>query len=106
MSTFQSRWEVLQPQERRLVVIVTIVVLVMVNFLFIWPHFKDWRQTQDELSSAETKLGRYTNEVSRIPDYQRRLSALEKQGSAVLPAAQSVDFLRTVQNLADRKSVV
>ncbi|MBI3416799.1 MAG: type II secretion system protein M [Verrucomicrobia bacterium] len=105
MSTFQSRWEVLQPSERRLVVIVAIVVLVMVNFLFIWPHFKDWKQIQDQMSGAQTKLGRYTNEVARIPDYQKRLNALEKQGSAVLPAAQSVDFLRTVQNLARSNKV-
>lgn len=31
----------LSPQERRIVVIIAVIVFVVLNFLLVWPHFND-----------------------------------------------------------------
>jgi hypothetical protein len=104
MTTFLDRWN-LQPQERRLVVIVAAILFGMLNLWFVWPHFKDWQQVKDAREQTQTKLGRYTNEVARVPEYERRLKMLEKLGSPVIPSEQTLDFYRSVQTLAKLKGV-
>ena len=32
----------LRPLERRLAVGVVVVLILVLNFVFIWPHFSDW----------------------------------------------------------------
>jgi hypothetical protein len=104
MTTFLDRWN-LQPQERRLVVIVAAILFGMLNLWFVWPHFKDWQQVKDAREQSQRKLGRYTNEVAHVPEYQRKLQVLEKQGSTVIPSEQTLDFYRAVQTLAKLKGV-
>jgi hypothetical protein len=104
MTTFLDRWN-LQPQERRLVVIVAAILFGMLNLWFVWPHFKDWQHVKDGREEAQRKLERYTNEVARVPEYQRRLKVLEKLGSPVIPSEQTLDFYRSVQTLAKLKGV-
>ena len=104
MTTFLDRWN-LQPQERRLVVIVAAILFGMLNLWFVWPHFKDWQMVKDAREQVQTKPGRYTNEVARVPEYQRRLKVLEKLGSPVIPSEQTLDLLRSVQTLAKLKGV-
>ena len=104
MTTFLDRWN-LQPQERRLVVIVAAILFAMLNLWFVWPHFKDWQQVKDTREQAQLKLGRYTNEVAHVPEYERRLKVLEKLGSPVIPSEQTLDFYRAVQTLAKLKGV-
>jgi Tfp pilus assembly protein PilO len=99
MTAFLDRWD-LRPQERRLVVVFAAVLFVMVNLWFVWPRFKDWKLLKDKIDHTQTTLRRYTNEIARLPDYKKRLSALEKEGSTVLPSAQSVEMVRAVQRLA------
>jgi hypothetical protein len=48
----------LRPFERRLLVGVLVVLLLVVNFVFIWPHFGDWAKTQDRLNKAFPMLYR------------------------------------------------
>jgi hypothetical protein len=104
MTTFLDRWN-LQPQERRLVVIVAAILFGLLNVWFVWPHFKDWQQVKDAREQAQTKLERYTNEVARVPEYERRLKVLEKQGSTVIPSEQTLDFYRSVEKVAKLNSV-
>jgi hypothetical protein len=104
MTTFLDRWN-LQPQERRLVVIVAAILFGMLNLWFVWPHFKDWQQVKDGREQAQRKLGRYTNEVARVPEYERKLKVLEKLGSPVIPSEQTLDFYRAVQTLGKLKGV-
>src|SRR5690349_4419840 len=100
MSSFMDRWN-LRPQERRLVVVVAAILFVMLNFWFVWPHFKDWQTLQDQRARNQRTLNRYQMEIANAPTYQARLARLEGEGGAkVLPAEQSIDLLRTVQNLA------
>jgi len=95
----------LRPQERRILVVVLTVVLVVLNAVFVWPHRKDWRRLQGELAKAHDTLRTYQEEVARIPDYEARLAKLQAQGSAVLPADQANQMVRTIQNQALQNNV-
>ena len=39
----------LTPQERRIVVAIGMVVIVVLNFLFVWPHFGEWSSINKQL---------------------------------------------------------
>ncbi len=104
MSQFVARLN-LRPQERRILVVVTTIVLVVLNAIFVWPHFKDWRRVETELAKTRQILKSYRDEVARIPDYTARLDRLEGQGSAVLPADQALQLQRAVQNQATASGV-
>ena len=32
--------------ERRIVVVAALVLFIVVNAMFVWPHFKDWSKAQ------------------------------------------------------------
>jgi Tfp pilus assembly protein PilO len=95
----------LRPLERRILVVVLTVVLVVLNAVFVWPHRKDWPRLQGELAQAHDTLRTYQEEVARLPDYEGRLAKLEAQGSAVLPADQANQMVRTIQNQAIQNNV-
>jgi Tfp pilus assembly protein PilO len=104
MSGFVNRLN-LRPQERRLLVIVATVVVFLLNYWFVWPHFQDLKRVRTEHEKALTTLADYKKEVAKQADYRARLAKLEEQGSAVLPAEQSIQFLRAVQDQANRTGV-
>ena len=56
-------------------------------------------------TKAQVTLVEYKKEAAKLPDYRARLTNLEAQGYAVLPAEQSIQFLRTVQEQASRTGV-
>lgn len=104
MSRFLNRLN-LRPQERRLLVIVATVVLFLLNYWFVWPHFQDMARIRNDRDKAQATLAEYQKETAKLADYRARLAKLEEQGYAVLPAEQSIQFLRTVQEQAGRASV-
>ncbi len=104
MSGFLNRLN-LRPQERRLLVIVTTVVLFLLNYWFVWPHFQDMGRFRNDHAKAQVTLAEYKKETAKLADYRVRLAKLEEQGYAVLPAEQSIQFLRTVQEQASRTGV-
>ena len=88
----------LRPQEKRLVVIATAALFVVLNLWFVWPHFKDLKKVKGEIAQHEKTLKTYQTELAHTNEYQTRLSRLEQQGTAVLPEER--------YNTLDRKSVV
>jgi Tfp pilus assembly protein PilO len=95
----------LRAQERRILVVVLTVVLLVINAIFVWPHYNDLALKRLQLDTSRNTLDKYRQEVARTPLYRSRLEALEKQGSAVLPAEQAIQLTRTVQNQALQSSV-
>jgi hypothetical protein len=104
MSQFLDRLN-LRPQERRILVGVTTIVLVVLNAALVWPHFKDVAAVKVERKKALATLKQFQEEVARIPEYEARTETLAGQGSAVLPAEQANQLMRTVQNLALQHNV-
>src|SRR5205807_1371165 len=69
------------------------VLFVVLQFWWVWPHFKEWSQVQTEMEKAKRTLKNYQAEVARTNEYQIKLARLEKQGSSVLPEQPQANIL-------------
>jgi hypothetical protein len=73
----------LRPQERRLVVIVGVVVFIVLNFVFVFPNFGAFGQIQQHTIDARKKLDLYNVEIKKQPTYQKEILTLQGQGMYV-----------------------
>ena len=48
----------LRPLERRLAVGVLVVLFLVLNFVFVWPHFSDWSRLRIRLDAARREVNR------------------------------------------------
>jgi Tfp pilus assembly protein PilO len=90
----------LSPQERRLVVVVAIVVFVVLNIWLIWPEFGSvaiWKQRR---ADAEKRLKQFKDEIAKKAVYERQLRDLESQGQHVGTEEQALSLQRDVANQA------
>lgn len=87
----------LRPLERRLVVGVGVVLLIVLNWWFIWPHFSDLSDYRNRLEDAKSKLAKYQAAVDQSPALKRQLAQYESQGEFVAPENQGVNLITTVQ---------
>src|SRR5882762_2832823 len=90
----------LRPGERRLVVIVGIVVFLVLNIWFVWPNFGAYAATQTKIKKAETNLRRFTMEAGRKGEYEKLLKNLETQGVFVGQEDQALQLQRDVGSQA------
>jgi hypothetical protein len=90
----------LRPLERRLAVGVLVVFILVLNWVFIWPHFSDWSNLRRRLDVAQQKLQLYQTTISQASNYQAQVKGFESQGEFVAPEDQSINFLRTIQSQA------
>ena len=95
----------LRPSERRLVVGVGVVLLIALNWIFIWPHFSDYTNYHGRLDSANLKLRNYRAAVAEAPDSQKKLKKYESEGEFVELEDQGVNFMRTVQTQSSQSGV-
>jgi hypothetical protein len=87
MSQFLDKLN-LRPQEKRLVVLGSAVLFLVLNFWFVWPHASDLKRAQSRLAEYRTRLQVFQAELSRTNEYTLRLRELEGQAAGVLPEAQ------------------
>ena len=90
----------LSPQERRLVVVVALVVFVVLNIWLIWPEFGSvaiWKQRRGD---AEKRLKQFNDELGRRTVYELQLRELESQGAHVGTEEQALSLQRDVANQA------
>jgi Tfp pilus assembly protein PilO len=101
-------FEQLRPMERRLAVGVMVVLILVVNYVEIWPHFSDWGNAEDKTRQAQQTLKQYQDAIAQTSNYQRLLKKFESQGAVVAPEDQSVDMMRAVsrQQAATQVAVV
>jgi hypothetical protein len=92
----------LRPQERRWLVFTGIVLFVVLNIWFVWPHSGDWARIQNQRARAEKTLATYKDEIARQPAYSAKLRELESAGSAVVPEEQALDLVRIVNEYSSR----
>jgi Tfp pilus assembly protein PilO len=90
----------LRPLERRLAVGVVVVLFLVLNFVFVWPHFGDWRKLRQREDSAHQKLKLYQTAISQSATYEAQVKTLENQGEFVAPEDQAINFMRTIQGQA------
>ena len=90
----------LRPNERRLVIVVLIVVFIILNFIFVWPRFGDWGKIKARRTIAEGQIAQFDRETANTPGYQMRMKDLETQGAAVASEEQAMKLSTTLNNQA------
>jgi Tfp pilus assembly protein PilO len=93
-------FEQLRPVERRLVVGVAVVLLIVLNAVFVWPHFSDWNDLRNRLVKAKAELARNQKAVTQLPTLQAQVNAFTKAGESVAPEDQAINLMRTIQSQA------
>jgi len=102
MTTFLDNMN-LRPQERRLVVIVGVVVFIVLNIWFVWPRFKDWKTVQNNLATARTNLLFYQEKISQDPGFKKTITTYEKEGSGGID--NDIQLQRTIMAQANEAKV-
>lgn len=87
----------LRPMERRLVVGVAVVLVLVLNAVFIWPHFADWGKLRDRLDAAHRQLKLYQTTVAQTPALQAEVKKNESAGEFVAPEDMDINFMRVIQ---------
>jgi hypothetical protein len=95
----------LRPHERRLVVIVALVVFVVLNIWLVWPQFGTVGQWQQRRTDATKRWQNFDAEVKKKPIYQRQLEELELLGGSVGTEEQAMALSRDVANQATLSGV-
>ena len=95
----------LRPMERRLAVGMLVVLLLVLNGVYIWPHRSDWSNLHGRLEAARKKLELYQKTILLSSNYEAQVKGFESQGEFVAPEDQSINFLRTIQSQATASQV-
>lgn len=72
----------LQPHERRFVVVGSVILLLLLNYLIIVPYFKQWREVTDELNKTQGKNDLFQKEINQKSKYELRISELKRNEGA------------------------
>ncbi len=103
MNQFLSR---LTHSERRFVVGVALVLFIVLNLFWVWPHFSDWDNLQGRLNSARASLQNYNAGIQQGERLKPELSKLEGEGASVLPEDQATAFFQTINAHAIQSGVI
>jgi len=90
----------LRPLERRLVIGVGVVLLIVLNWVLVWPHFSDWNKLTGRYEDAQRKLKLYQTAAAQKPELEREVKTFENEGEFVALEDQAINFMRTVQQQA------
>jgi hypothetical protein len=99
----------LTPQERRIVVVIAVVVFVVLNLLLVWPHFKDLARVRGELESTRQKMKDENEKILLDVDpgtngYKNVLKTLERQqGGGIVN--QQVQLQKSISDQAIKTGV-
>jgi len=93
-------FEQLRPAERRLVIGVGVVLILVVNWVYVWPHFSDWGTLTDRYEDAQRKLKLYQTAVAQTPELEKSVNKYQTEGQFVAPEDQAINFMRTIQSQA------
>ena len=86
----------LRPFEKRLVVAVGVILFLVVNAWFVFPHFSDLRQTQARRAEVLKKLHAWQAECEKIPKYRTAIAGMVGEGAEVPLEDQQHNFSSTI----------
>jgi type II secretory pathway component PulM len=95
----------LRPLERRFAVGVLVVLFLVLNWVFIWPHFSDWGNLRRRGDDARRKLKLYQTAIAQSPAYEAQVNNLQSQGEFVAPEDQAINMMRTINTQAAQSGV-
>jgi len=103
MKEFLAR---LNPTERRFVVGVAVLFFLVINIVWVWPHFGDWSETSHRRDDARNKLLLFQTGTNLIPDLQKKIAKFQGQGEIVPSMDQAVRFVRLILNETAASGIV
>ena len=95
----------LRPLERRLAIGVLVILFLVLNYVFIWPHFSDWGKLRQRGDDAQRKLKLYQTAIVQRPAYEAQEKTLGAAGEVVAIEDQSVNMMRTIQQQSAQSGV-
>jgi type II secretory pathway component PulM len=95
----------LRPFERRVAIGIVVVVFLVLNYVFIWPHFSDWGNLSRRRDTARNKLKLYQTVVAQTDACQKQVNSLQSQGEFVALENQGVNMLRNIQTQSAQRGV-
>ena len=105
ISQFSAYFARLSSLERRFIIVVIVVLFVVINLVFVLPHFNDLGKIDNRFRNANLKLGSYNKEIAQTEFYQKNIKELEGEGADVPPEDQAVNFMQAVNNQAAQSGV-
>jgi type II secretory pathway component PulM len=88
----------LRPLERRLAVGVLVVLILVLNFVFVVPHFSDWGNLKSRMEAARKTLARDQAVIAQSAGYDAQVKSLANQGEFVPTEDMAINFMRTIQS--------
>jgi hypothetical protein len=95
----------LRPGERRLVVVVGIILFIVVQVLFIWPHFGDVKKMDARRTKALNDLKTRQTVIGETNKFAADLAKMQGEGLDIPPEDQAVQLMRTVNTLSSQTRV-
>ncbi len=90
----------LRPQERRLVVVIAVVVFIVLNVVWVRPHFKDLGDIRQQMEEGQRKIASYQEKIAKNADpkngYEVILKEMEKKQGGGLTNSGAVQLQTTV----------
>lgn len=93
-------WNNLRPMEKRLVVGVGTMVIILLNLWFVVPHFSDLTKVHQRREKAQTTLEVFQKEIAQKDKYIQGIAKLQGEGQNVPPEDQILHFLSSIQSQA------
>jgi hypothetical protein len=102
---FNAAFARLSSTERRFIILVAVILFVVINLLFVLPHFGALGKIKNRFGQANDMLDKYNKEISQTAFYEKNIRDLEGEGAVVPQEDQSVNFLTAIQNQAVQSGV-
>ena len=83
----------LRPLEQRIVIVTGVILFVLANWVWVWPHFNDWTRIQGQLETTHKKIIDYQKQIDETPKWESEKKKLEGEGS-ILPSEEMALQLR------------
>lgn len=90
----------LSPGERRLVVVVAIVVFVALNFAFVFGRFGEWGRTEQKIRDTKATLKKFEDELKNEDTYRKQRARLQQLGTYVASEERAVQLIDEVNSQA------
>ena len=95
----------LRPLERRLAVGALVVLILVLNAVFVWPHHSDWGNLQNRIETARKNLARFHEVIAQSANYEAQVKSLANQGEFVATEDMAINFMRTIQSQSTASGV-
>lgn len=95
----------LRPLERRMAVGVAVILFLVLNWIFIWPHHSDWENLKARQQNARASSQLYQTAISQSTNYEALVKKFEGQGGFVAREDQVINMMRTIDSQSAQSGV-